>query len=515
MSVTPSLADRASSTDAAADMPARSRLPARLRGPRMVGLFVGAFGYGAALAQIHAPPIAWWLLVAHVVLWPHVAYALSSRSPRPREAELRNLALDGFLLALWWPAIGFNMLPTAVSLTMVLMDALAVAGARVCLRTLLAALSGALVASVLLDWQPQFASSLPTMLACLPTLAIYPLTVGYVMHRMSEELGANRRELAQSERLHRDTLNAMDAAIVLYDADDRLVLCNDRYKTLHAPIADLLTPGQGAATILRGMAERGLVTMPRAAIDGWVAAQLERDELQNRETREIGEGGWRRVVDQRLPDGSLLSFSTDIGDLVRREQELRRLNDERDEYARQLREVNARLELLSQTDALTGLANRRLLDRRLLEEWQRGRRHRGSLALLLIDVDHFKRFNDHRGHLEGDACLRRIAGALQGCARRAGDLVARYGGEEFALLLPQATADEAAQVAAHCIEAVDRAAIAHGDSPLGPRVTISVGVAAMALSSASGDDPSRLVGAADEALYRAKGAGRHRLATVV
>lgn len=512
MSATPSLADRASAD--AVDAPVRSRLPDRLRGPRIVGLLVGAIGYGAALAQIHAPPFAWWLLVAHVVLWPHVAYALSSHSARPREAELRNLVLDGFLLALWWPVIGFNALPTAMSLTMVLMDALAVAGARLCVRTLLAALTGALVTSLLVDWQPLFASSLPTLLACLPTLMIYPLTVGYVMHRMSVELGANRHELAHSERLHRDTLNAMDAAIVLYDADDRLVLCNDRYRTLHAPIADLLTPGQGAEAVLRGMAERGLVSIPRAAVDTWVAGQLERNDLQSRETREMGDGGWRRVVDQRLPDGSLLSFSTDIGDLVRREQELRRLNDERDEYARQLREVNERLELLSQTDALTGLANRRLFDQRLMEEWQRGRRHRSSLALLLIDVDHFKRFNDHRGHLEGDACLRRVAGALQGCARRAGDLVARYGGEEFALLLPQTSAADAAQVAAHCIEAVDAAAIAHGDSPLGPRVTISVGVAALALSSASGDDPSRLIGSADEGLYRAKGAGRHQLATV-
>jgi diguanylate cyclase (GGDEF)-like protein len=131
----------------------------------------------------------------------------------------------------------------------------------------------------------------------------------------------------------------------------------------------------------------------------------------------------------------------------------------------------------------------------------------------MLDVDHFKRFNDHHGHLEGDACLRRVAGALQGCARRASDVVARYGGEEFVLLLPHTSLDDAMAVAQRCLAAVDEHAIAHGDSPLGPHVTVSVGLVALQLDPGRGADPSALLRQADEALYRAKAQGRHRVET--
>lgn len=175
-----------------------------------------------------------------------------------------------------------------------------------------------------------------------------------------------------------------------------------------------------------------------------------------------------------------------------------------------LREANAELERLAQTDALTGLANRRLLDRRLEEECSRAARHSIPLALVLIDVDYFKRVNDACGHAAGDECLKRIAVVLSSCSVRGSDVVARFGGEEFALLLPHTTREEAIEVAMRCVQAIDLASIAHPDSPIGPTVTISVGVASLEVG-AGAISPSRLIRDADEALYRAKAQGRHQV----
>lgn len=186
-----------------------------------------------------------------------------------------------------------------------------------------------------------------------------------------------------------------------------------------------------------------------------------------------------------------------IGDLTEREAD-----------ARALREANARLSLQSETDALTGIANRRLFELRLGEEWQRCARRGAALGLLLVDVDHFKRYNDARGHLAGDRCLTQVAAALRHCARRAGDLVARWGGEEFALLLPGADADEALAVGLHCTAAVAGCRIEHPDSPVAAHVTISVGVCSV---PADVDRPVHsVIGLADAALYAAKHAGRNR-----
>jgi diguanylate cyclase (GGDEF)-like protein len=166
---------------------------------------------------------------------------------------------------------------------------------------------------------------------------------------------------------------------------------------------------------------------------------------------------------------------------------------------------------LSQTDGLTGLANRRLFDQRLQEEWQRAARHGVPLALLMIDVDHFKRYNDQHGHLCGDDCLRAVAQALLGCARRASDLVARYGGEEFAVLMPHASVDEAKSQAQRCIDTLAALALPHGDSPVGPLVTLSIGIGHRQPLVDDVVGPKDLLQQADRALYSAKHCGRDRV----
>ncbi|WP_426415126.1 diguanylate cyclase [Aestuariirhabdus sp. LZHN29] len=157
-------------------------------------------------------------------------------------------------------------------------------------------------------------------------------------------------------------------------------------------------------------------------------------------------------------------------------------------------------------DALTGVYNRRKFDDCIASECRRACRNQTSLALIMIDVDHFKAYNDHYGHLAGDRCLQRVADCLLEHIQRSGDLLARYGGEEFVAVLPETDHHDATVLAQKLCDAVAALNIPHAGSSLG-RITISEGVAAMVPDI---DMPvSELVGAADSALYSAKEAGRN------
>ncbi len=195
--------------------------------------------------------------------------------------------------------------------------------------------------------------------------------------------------------------------------------------------------------------------------------------------------------------------------------ELKRLGESFNSMAAQLRardaelrQANERLADLASTDPLTGIANRRSFDEQLVMEWRRARRDEASLALLAIDVDHFKKFNDCYGHLEGDDCLKRVASVLEAAARRAGDFTARTGGEEFALLLPGTSAHDAVLIGEALRQSIEALDISHPQSTE-MRVTISVGVAA--LRADRSEKMSGLVDRADAALYRAKRTGRNRV----
>ncbi len=175
----------------------------------------------------------------------------------------------------------------------------------------------------------------------------------------------------------------------------------------------------------------------------------------------------------------------------------------------ELRRANEHLSRLSFIDALTGLANRRRFDEALEDEWRRAQRAQTSVAVVMADVDAFKSYNDVLGHPQGDKCLAAIAGVLSHAGGRAGDLVARYGGEEFVILLPGADHAAAMQVAEGLRSACAQLAIVHPASPVGPVVTLSLGVASCVPDS---DLPaSFLVARADAALYRAKQQGRNQV----
>lgn len=168
------------------------------------------------------------------------------------------------------------------------------------------------------------------------------------------------------------------------------------------------------------------------------------------------------------------------------------------------------LKELATKDGLTGLANRRSFDQMLSDEWARAQRTQKPLALLFVDVDHFKLFNDRHGHQSGDECLRAVAAVVSRHAVRPFDLAGRFGGEEFALILPDMDCDTACKVAEEIRCAVTALQIAHGAAGAGDHVTLSVGVASHIPGGADGG-PDRLLGAADEALYVAKRLGRNRV----
>ena len=174
----------------------------------------------------------------------------------------------------------------------------------------------------------------------------------------------------------------------------------------------------------------------------------------------------------------------------------------------QLRLKSEELQLLVFQDALTAVFNRRYFDLHFEHEWQIARRNRQPLSLVLIDVDHFKAYNDHCGHPQGDACLREVAHLLTDTVRRPGDLVARYGGEEFVCLLADVGSAGALAVAEKIAAALKDAWIDHPRSPAGPRLTLSIGVATARQPSGA---PEGLVAYADELLYAAKAAGRNQI----
>jgi diguanylate cyclase (GGDEF)-like protein len=171
---------------------------------------------------------------------------------------------------------------------------------------------------------------------------------------------------------------------------------------------------------------------------------------------------------------------------------------------RELRSANEHLEELASIDSLSGLANRRSFDMRFATEWQRATNLERAISLLMIDVDHFKLFNDQYGHLEGDTCLRLIGEVLASAVQTDIDFIARYGGEEFVVLLPDTDAESALKVGERLRSAVEERRIANGSAPSG-FITISIGVASLR----HGDTPNGLIEAADAVLYEAKRRGRN------
>ncbi len=185
---------------------------------------------------------------------------------------------------------------------------------------------------------------------------------------------------------------------------------------------------------------------------------------------------------------------------------LRQQNSVLQQYSTELGIANLRLGELSLTDSLTGVGNRRRLDESLRAECARSRREGKPLALLMVDVDHFKLYNDCYGHQAGDGCLAKVAVLLQEQSRRAADLVARYGGEEFVVIAYDTRREGAQKLGEAICRAIAALGLPHALSPHG-RVTVSIGAAVMMPGNKL--EPGELIRQADAALYRAKNDGRN------
>jgi diguanylate cyclase (GGDEF)-like protein len=302
-----------------------------------------------------------------------------------------------------------------------------------------------------------------------------------------------RQELEMDHECLREAIDALPLGVAIYDQHDRLQLFN-KLATELAPYrygGELI--GQTFEAILRRTLDRGAIPDALGREEDWLRERLAgRGKLKRPLLRPRSDGRWMHLYEISTPSGCLVMARLDVTELVQKSMALERSNQQ--------------LELLSATDGLTGLANRRQFDQHLYSEWQRSMRSHQPISLLLLDIDHFKRYNDHYGHLAGDACLRQVAGILYDCAQRTGELVARYGGEEFALLLPGADGDVAMTVAQRCMDEVAKARIAHADSPVAEFLTVSIGVATVVAVQEL--VPESLVRCADEALYRVKSSGR-------
>lgn len=304
------------------------------------------------------------------------------------------------------------------------------------------------------------------------------------------------RELVASRDQLAFILTEMSDGLALFDNEGRIIYCNAQYRSMFPITGTLRVPGAFLPDILRAAVDQGEQPyIPQGGVERWIDTVMSGMHSGLDEEIHLFDGRWLHVRTKPLAGGNATVVVSDITLIKRAETELRGLTDE--------------LKLQAATDALTGLANRRAIDERLAVELARTKRSGQPLSLVMIDIDHFKAFNDIYGHPAGDACLRDVAGALGRTDRRAGDFVGRYGGEEFCAILPDTDEDGAYFFAERLRKAVRDLQQRHEGSEKGV-VTISLGIATYAADETDRTD-AQLIARADEALYVAKGAGRDRI----
>ena len=291
-------------------------------------------------------------------------------------------------------------------------------------------------------------------------------------------------------------LEALPIGLEIFDEQDRLVLLNAKAGQLVSAPRDPANLGMTFEHLLRRAIKAGLIPEALEAKEQWIAKRMAQRGARDRPLlMQFANGRWVSTYEKRAPNGYMVTARVDVSELVLKEIELA--------------EANERLARLSATDSLTGIANRRTFDETLQTEWLRAARSETPLSLLVIDIDHFKDYNDAYGHLAGDECLRCVAQILSDCLRRAGEMVARYGGEEFVLLLPGAELPHAQATAERCMDRLAEAGIEHSKSSTAAHLTLSIGIGCVVPVGMG--SPESLIHIADVALYRAKNAGRNRM----
>jgi diguanylate cyclase (GGDEF)-like protein/PAS domain S-box-containing protein len=317
-----------------------------------------------------------------------------------------------------------------------------------------------------------------------------------------KELNAKTRKLQASEEKHRllieHTLSGVAVHKIILDDDgepaDYVFLSgNPAFETQTGlRVADIL--GRRATEVMPGIDTQTFIRIyGKVVLTG---------EPVSFEKYSAALGRHYSINAYRMGEGRFATVFKDITDRKLAEEQIQELIAQL-EIERDLAQNN------SLTDSMTGLFNRRFFDKALRTEFSRHQRLGSHLSLIILDVDHFKKYNDHYGHIAGDDCLRQIALALKTVVERAPDIVARYGGEEFVVILPDTHHRGAAVLAERIREAVLRLALPHVQSETATCVTISLGVASAADHLLT--DEAELVALADQALYLAKTNGRNRI----
>ncbi len=316
------------------------------------------------------------------------------------------------------------------------------------------------------------------------------------MAQHHHEMDLLRNQVRAAESRLREVIDAVPAGVAIYDNQDRLLGFNREVARQYPYCGEGPVVGETYEALMRRALDAGHIPDAVGREEEWLALRMAgRGALGAPVLRHADDGQWVHFYETRTPSGYLVMTRLDITPLVEKGLALERANEQ--------------LLRLSTIDGLTGISNRRLFDLTLQGEWQRGARNQSALSLLMIDIDHFRRYNDHYGHLTGDECLRQVTRVLAGCIKRSGELVARFDGEEFAVLLPGVDGNEARRVGERCLQQMAGARIPHADSPVAPWLTLSIGAAT--LVPAPRVACATLVEAAEQALTQAKRTGRARL----
>ena len=292
------------------------------------------------------------------------------------------------------------------------------------------------------------------------------------------------------------------------EADIEFHYCNDPKKAVETAtevkptiiLQDLIMPDIDGMTLVRSYRDR-----PEVKDVPVIVLSSKEDPLDKSEAFSNGASDY--LV--KLPDkieliARLRAHSRSYLAQQQRDEAFRDLR----ELKKELEEKNRELERLSTTDGLLGIANRRSFDDFFDKEWRRASREEKHLSIILIDIDHFKAFNDNYGHQGGDDCLRRVATRLKECLKRGGDKIARYGGEEFVVVLPNTNQQGAILIAEELRAGIESMNLQHEHSKVADHVTISLGVASVVPNQNL--SLTKLISMADDALYEAKEAGRNR-----
>ena len=342
------------------------------------------------------------------------------------------------------------------------------------------------IADILVDWRVDAIRHLEISVSAAAA-------IGFLGVRFARQI----RERQRTEQRYRLLADNSSDAIICIGPLGRKIYVSPAFTTMTGwSVAECMARNWGA--LVHPEDQPAVLALQAQFENGLESTTLRFRFMRKDQTPIWVEAGIQHVTDV---DGERAVFVANIRDITKR-----RAAEE------QVHALNLELQLQANTDALTGLGNRRSFDTALSTEWRRADRGGLPISLIMIDVDRFKLFNDRYGHQSGDQCLAAVAGAVKRCSRRPGDFVARYGGEEIVVLLPSTPAPGALETADRIREAIEALQVPHLGNAPSFVVTASLGVATLSPQLYTGRDRSQeLVQIADAALYRAKQDGRNRV----